>query len=172
MIYSTVTNISLKWSKNLQFFQNRLTFRCPKHISSSFHCFSAILKIEIVFFCYHHTNKHTSVKIRSLNFVLLLLFFYLLSLLISIQQTSERQSVLQLFLYFYLIFITEAKKEKKLSKNGAESVVLTIGLKLLLNFRFIRWDTALWYLHVHIECTRWLFRRWNTCKHEYVAFHQ
>lgn len=45
--------------------------------------------------------------------MLLLLFFYLRSLLISIQQTSNRQSVLQLFLYFYLIFITEAKKKKK-----------------------------------------------------------
>lgn len=128
-------------------------------------CFSAI-SIQ--------THKCKNSLLNSLiKFRAVIAFFYLYSLLISIQQTSNRQSVLQLFLYFYfyfyLMFITEAKKH---GKNGAKSVVLTIGSKLLLNFRFIRWDTALWYLHVHIECTRWLFRRWNTCKHEYVAFHQ
>lgn len=70
-------------------------------------CFSAI-SIQ--------THKCKNSLLNSLiKFRAVIAFFYLYSLLISIQQTSNRQSVLQLFLYFYfyLIFITEAKKTRQ-----------------------------------------------------------
>lgn len=68
-------------------------------------CFSAIIT---------QTYKCKNSLLNSLiKFRAVIAFFYLYSLLISIQQTSNRQSVLQLFLYFYLIFITEAKKTRQ-----------------------------------------------------------